>query len=508
MNGASDLLTTAELVRRDDFTLGAVQVSPSTRKLSGPGGEGSLEPRAMQVLVVLADAAGRVVTREELFRRCWGAAVVGDDSLNRAVADVRRLARTVGDEGFRIQTVPRAGYRLLIEAAFPPGSVRPIARRAMFALAGLGVAGAIGAGLWRVRRDHARAQAAALIGESEQEMRAGSPEGHGRAVRALERAADLASDDPLAWGRLALARYALSEESPPEQATALVAGVQDAARRALTLSPRQPDALSALAILPPYFGDWAAAEQRMDRVLDIAPDHLTTRDARAFLLTSVGRVRENLAERLAMAKEDSLSANLLYRLIYAHWIAGEVEAADRVADKALQLWPRHPGAWFARLWTLAFTGRADRALAHLADASLRPDLPDFIIDSLGTALRALDSGRRADVQAAAAQLVAQVSLGPPLSVNAILLLGGLGEVDRAFEVATAYFLEEGPLMASVRWRPGQFSVSDQRRRKTHMLFVPATSGLRADSRFEILTERIGLAAYWRGRGIAPDYRNG
>ena len=47
----------------------------------------------MQVLVVLADAAGQVVTRETLFNRCWGGVYVGDDSLNRAVAAVRKRGR-------------------------------------------------------------------------------------------------------------------------------------------------------------------------------------------------------------------------------------------------------------------------------------------------------------------------------------------------------------------------------------------------------------------------------
>ncbi len=462
----------------------------------------------MQVLVVLAEADGRVVTRQELFRRCWGAAVVGDDSLNRAVADVRRLARRLGGEEIRVQTVPRAGYRMVVENNPTSAPPRPLARRAMFGLAGVAAAAATGGLLWRVHGARTQAEVTALIGDSEQAMRAGIPEGYARAVRALESAASLAPNVPLTWGRLALARYALSEESAPAEASALVSGVQVAARRALAVELRQPDALSALAMLPPYYGDWAAAETRMNKVLRVAPAHLPTCDARAFLLTSVGRIHENLAERLSMAVEDSLSANHLYRLVYAHWIAGQVEAADRVADRALQLWPRHPGAWFARLWTLAFTGRADRALAHLADAGLRPDLPRFVLDSLATALRALESRRRADVQAAVSQLVAQVSAGPPLSVNAILLLGGLGEIDRAFEVATAYFLEEGPLMASVRWRPGQVSVTDQRRRKTHMLFVPATSALRADPRFDILTERIGLAAYWRAAGVVPDFRRG
>ena len=79
------LLTTAELAAREDFTLGAVIISPSTRTLRGPAGTTDVEPRVMQVLVGLADAIGQVVTRETLFNRCWGGVHVGDDSLNHII---------------------------------------------------------------------------------------------------------------------------------------------------------------------------------------------------------------------------------------------------------------------------------------------------------------------------------------------------------------------------------------------------------------------------------------
>jgi DNA-binding winged helix-turn-helix (wHTH) protein len=45
----------------------------------------------MQVLVVLADAAGHVVARRTLFERCWGEVYVGDDSLNRVIAALRKI---------------------------------------------------------------------------------------------------------------------------------------------------------------------------------------------------------------------------------------------------------------------------------------------------------------------------------------------------------------------------------------------------------------------------------
>src|SRR3954447_14509903 len=106
------MVTTADLAARDDFRLGDVAVSPPTRTVRGPGGTLDVEPRVMQVLVVLADAAGEVVTRETLFNRCWGSVYVGDDSLNRAVAAVRRALADVGGKGFEIETIPRTGYRL------------------------------------------------------------------------------------------------------------------------------------------------------------------------------------------------------------------------------------------------------------------------------------------------------------------------------------------------------------------------------------------------------------
>lgn len=502
-------LTVAELVRRDDFALGSAQVSPATRLVRGPGGEASLEPRAMQVLLVLADAAGGVVTRDLLFQRCWGAAIVGDDSLNRTVADIRRVARTVAADSFAIETVPRTGYRLIqaadVKAAGPPaGPSEPAAspwRRRL--LIGAPAALALG-GVAYLALPRREARPSRLVEESDQAMRLGEPEAWARAAEILERAVALEPRDATAWGRLALAQCALVEVSPPGQTPAAVAAVQTAARRALAIEPRQPDALSALALLPPYFGDWLAAERRMRGVLATAPGHLPTLDALAFLLVGVGRARESARLRLTFSPREPLHVEHQYRLIYAYWILGRADDADRTTERAMQLWPKHVAVWFARLWLMAFTGRANRAIAQLEDAPGRPDLPPWMIETLRVALAAIDNGRQADRARAVERLLAEVSRSPSNAINALLLLNGMGEIDRAFEVANAYLLEDGPLMASVRWRPGQVAINDQRRRKTHVLFIPVTAGMRADPRFSELTRRIGLADYWAQAGVKPD----
>ena len=111
------LLTTAELAVRPDFALGVATVSPSARSIAGPGGTADIEPRVMQVLVVLADAAGHVVTRGTLFDRCWGGVYVGDDSLNRTIGAIRKLAAEIAAGSFEIETIPRTGYRLTLSTA-------------------------------------------------------------------------------------------------------------------------------------------------------------------------------------------------------------------------------------------------------------------------------------------------------------------------------------------------------------------------------------------------------
>jgi DNA-binding winged helix-turn-helix (wHTH) protein len=503
------------LAERSDFALGSAIISPSSRAIEGPGGQICVEPRVMQVLLALADSDGRVVTRDTLFRRCWGNALVGDDSLNRVISEIRRIGRTIAADSFRLETIPRTGYRLTagtapadLSLAGAPGAERTASvfqgRRRFILGAGFALAAAGGA-VWVGRPDPHDAHVADLIAQSDQAFRSGSPDSDAQGVGFLEEAVRIQPENARTWGKLALARGRVAEYAPPDQIARATAGVQDAARRAMGLDPRQADAHAALALLPPYFGDWLAAERRMDAVLAIDPEHLPTRDARAFLLVGVGRTREGAEDRLVFAARDPLDATHQYRLIYAHWILGRIGDADRVADRALQLWPKHPGIWFGRLWTLAFTGRAGRALAHLNDAAGRPDLPPWMIATLGNSLAALESRRTENVGRAVEALLADVSRSPSNAINALLLLSGLGQIDRAFDVANAYLLEQGPLLAAVRWRSGQVSVNDQRRRKTHMLFVPVTAPMRADPRFAPLVQQIGLAGYWKQAGVIPDY---
>src|SRR5690348_12813520 len=95
------------LAHEPSFTLGSARVDPSTRRIEANGRSEIIEPRMMQVLVVLARTKGEVVTRDEIIEECWDGRIVGEDAVNRVFFRLRQLAQTLGSGTFRVETIPR-----------------------------------------------------------------------------------------------------------------------------------------------------------------------------------------------------------------------------------------------------------------------------------------------------------------------------------------------------------------------------------------------------------------
>lgn len=150
-----------DLAQQPDFRLGGLLVSPSTGRVRGAGAERRVEPRVMEVLVVLAHAEGRTVTREQLIDACWGGRVVSDDAITRIVAKVRALGRSASPLPFELETIPKVGFRLIASDEIggrsgpqPVGSPRsrlPVLKLAVVGLLVLAMAGGIA--LLRLPRD-------------------------------------------------------------------------------------------------------------------------------------------------------------------------------------------------------------------------------------------------------------------------------------------------------------------------------------------------------------------
>ena len=106
------MLKLRDLAVRSDFQIGSLHVSPSRRLVAGPAGSIHLQPLIMQAFLLLLDADGDVVTRDQLFDQCWGGNLVGNESLNRVMARVKRIPADVAPGFFEIETIPRTGYRI------------------------------------------------------------------------------------------------------------------------------------------------------------------------------------------------------------------------------------------------------------------------------------------------------------------------------------------------------------------------------------------------------------
>lgn len=475
------------LAYRPDFELDGVFVRPSLRTVEGADAKAKAEPRVMQVLLALVDAGGAVVTQDELIERCWNGTIVGVDSIHRAIGEARRVLRAAGAR-FAIETIPKTGYRL----ALPDG--RAIACGAM-----PGDGGAIG-------EAETGDETPLLLERCRQLLRHELPDGNVQAIAHLRRATAIDPANAEAWGLLALAHRNAAENGSPETVSEEVQASEAAARRGLAIDPKEGNALTALATLQPYFGDWLAAEDSLRYVLAAAPDNAAAIGHLVTLLQSVGRTQASWEENERAIALEPLSPVHQFRKALKSWILGDDALSDLVIDRAVQIWPRHPAVWNARLMLFAFTGRAEAALAMLDDAEGRPaTMAGPALELWRVALRALGARTCKETAAACAAHLDAARRSPGFAWNAVMTLSALGQLDAAFMVTDGLFLRQGPLIGSLWTGQGQMPVNDQHWRRTMFLYTPPCAPMRADPRFTELCDQIGLMRYWERRGVMPDH---
>src|SRR5262245_29893315 len=115
---------------RNDFAAGDWDVLLSRNLLVRGGEEVRVEPRVMDVLVLLADRADGIVSKEELIERVWQGRFVSDDVLT---VTIYALRKALGDDAKKpryIETVSRRGYRLIapVKTAAPEAVLQNAAR--------------------------------------------------------------------------------------------------------------------------------------------------------------------------------------------------------------------------------------------------------------------------------------------------------------------------------------------------------------------------------------------
>src|SRR6478672_10431863 len=69
----------------------------------------------MGVLVCLAEHTGEVVPKEKLLQVVWPDTFVSDDVLKRSVSELRRVFGDDAHQSRIIETIPKRGYRLVLD---------------------------------------------------------------------------------------------------------------------------------------------------------------------------------------------------------------------------------------------------------------------------------------------------------------------------------------------------------------------------------------------------------
>jgi Tol biopolymer transport system component len=102
-----------ELQAQCIYEFGDYRVEENERLLKRNGEVIHLPPKAIDLLLVLLESDGRVLTKDELMRRVWADSFVEETNLTHNISLLRRvLGEKKNGEKF-IETIPRRGYRFV-----------------------------------------------------------------------------------------------------------------------------------------------------------------------------------------------------------------------------------------------------------------------------------------------------------------------------------------------------------------------------------------------------------
>ena len=95
------------------FRLRGLHVEPLKGQVTGAAGVRHLPPKAVDVLLRLAERPHKLVTRDELLEQVWGDGNGSHEALGHAISDLRQAFDDHHHDPWLIQTLPKRGYRLI-----------------------------------------------------------------------------------------------------------------------------------------------------------------------------------------------------------------------------------------------------------------------------------------------------------------------------------------------------------------------------------------------------------
>jgi len=399
-----------------------------------------LERIPMELLILLAHSAGRLVERREVVEAIWGKDNFfdSDSAINTAI---RKLRRILGDDPKQpefIETVPGKGYRFLILTSH--------GRRA---------------------RD-----AEALYAKGLHFWNRKTPAAYSEATKLFQAAIDLDPDYPAPYVGLAKTWILLGIHGL-QPAHDVYPRARAAASKALELDSEFAEAYTAMAdIFKGYDWNWSQAESYYLRALELDPRSALAHQWYANLLSITGRHEEALQHAIEARALEPLSVGPAGFVAFTYYRGRRFREALREAESALTMEPNSPVAnWFLGLILIALN-RLDEAQTVLSTAVEQSQGATMYSSALGYVCAAREKSTRASKILAGLQERNQERYVSPVDMAIIYM--GLDEIDAAFGYLDLAFT--------------------QRVMRLTELPMPSFDPLRADPRYEAMLARMRLVA--------------
>ncbi len=474
---------------------GPFQVDPRTWSLSREGEAVDLSPRLVEILVSIVEKHGEIVTKDELLERFWPGVNITDNTLTRAIADIRKALGDHAGEPKYVQTMARRGYRFA-GVAEPGGSVSgswiPVPDQAdpfqawvkgKLALDSLDLkklSGAIAAferaavELPSYAPAHAGLANAYLL--QFEKTRSGSVPDRDLLTRAMAAARQACAVDPSLGEGWAVLGYLLSAAGKTEEA-------QAAARRAGALEPDNWRHQYRLA-----YSTWGEERLRaVDRTLILKPGFAPARMLSAMVFIARGALdrAEHEATLGADSQRQQGDDQTPLPAIGLHWLRGLVLAARGDAASALASFDEEiaraaSGHVYAR--EFAVNARVATGFTHLtlndiptATAAFRQSLaeaeghPRATLGLYAAAVRSGDTRGAEAAKESTARAIAELTRGER-HVEAALVSAGerivRGQTADAMEVLdrvltdtpagpAGWIIPVDPMLEAIRSEPGR-----------------------------------------------------
>jgi DNA-binding winged helix-turn-helix (wHTH) protein len=421
----------ARALNDQPFEFGDWRVEPARGRLVGlaDGGELRLEPRLMELLLLFAGSAGRVLGKQEIIDGVWGGRAIGDDTLAAAVS---RLRSALGErpEQRYIETLPKRGYRLVFAAAEPQGS--PAAT------------------------SEAPPKAAALAAQGRAALAVPFAASQAQARLYFEAAVSEAPGWAPAHVGLAetlAAQHVGGQGGGGQGAGAgLMAAAKAAAHAAVGLDPGLARGWAVLGLATLLADrDFGAADEALRRAVALDPDLAAARSHRAFAFAAVGRFAEAEREARRAVELEPVSLAARGALLQILITARRYRPAITAANETLALSPLSSEGWYAKGWACVLSGDEAAGVEALLKGLELWGLGKLQLDQLRD-LNA-EAGFRALCAGGADLFQTQKVMFTPRLTDVAFLRAAAGQPDLAFAALDAACDLDDPYLVFLPWLP-------------------------------------------------------